>query len=413
MTSQAHDPPPTRRVVRTIAAAAVSTTLGTLPVFLLGALAVLVRADLDFSETQLGAAATVFFGTSTLCSLPAGRVAERFGAFRATTAAAVLGTAALLGIALVARSYSMLLAFLTIAGAGNAFAQIGSNLSLARGVPLPRQGLAFGVKQTAIPVATLLGGLAVPLVGLTVGWRWAFAGGAAVALVFAAIVPRDQPPPPRAANTRVRAGDAATGPLSVIALGAALGAAATNAFGAFLVESAVASGISPGAGGLLLAAGSSLGILMRLSVGWAADRRDGRHLRVVVAQMAGGAVGLGLLATSGTVPLILGTLLGFGAGWSWPGLLNFAIVRVNRGAPAAATSITQTGVFAGGALGPVAFGATVEATSYDVAWLAAAATLLAAAVLVTVGKRLLVIDLTRRDARPRARRRPVQAGQPR
>lgn len=399
--------------MRTITAAAVSTTLGTLPVFLLGALAVLVRADLGFSETQLGAAATVFFGTSTLLSLPAGRVAERYGAFRATTAAAAIGTAALLGIAVFARSYPVLLVFLTVAGAGNAFAQIGSNLSLARGVPGPRQGLAFGVKQTAIPVATLLGGLAVPLIGLTVGWRWAFAGGAAVALVFAVVVPPDVAPPPRPANTPVRAGDAATGPLAVIALGAALGAAATNAFGAFLVESAVASGVSPGTGGLLLAAGSTLGIVMRLSVGWAADRRDGRHLRVVAAQLAGGAVGLGLLATAGTIPLVLGTLLGFGAGWSWPGLLNFAIVRVNRGAPAAATSITQTGVFAGGALGPVAFGATVEAASYDVAWIASAVLLLAAAGLVTVGRRLLVIDLIRRDARPHDRSRPIPAGEPR
>jgi len=409
MTSPPHDPPSTERVVRTIAAAAVSTTLGTLPVFLLGALAVLVRADLAFTETQLGAAATVFFGTSTLCSLPAGRVAEHYGAFRATAVAAAIGTATLLGIALFARSYAVLLMFLTIAGAANAFAQLGSNLSLARGVPEARQGLAFGVKQTAIPVATLLGGLAVPLVGLTVGWRWAFAGGAAVALVFAAIVPRDQPPPPRPPNTPIRAGDAATGPLAVVAVGAALGAAATNAFGAFLVASAVASGVGPGAAGLLLAAGSGLGILMRLSAGWAADRRDGRHLRVVVAQLVGGALGLGLLATSGTPALVLGTLLGFGAGWSWPGLLNFAIVRVNRGAPAAATSITQTGVFAGGALGPVAFGATVEAASYDVAWLGSAVTLLAAAGLVTLGRRLLVADLTRRGVRPHRQSRSATA----
>ena len=52
--------------------------------------------------------------------------------------------------------------------------QLASNTSLSRQVPAGRQGLSFGVKQAAIPVSTLLAGAAVPVVALTVGWRWAF-----------------------------------------------------------------------------------------------------------------------------------------------------------------------------------------------------------------------------------------------
>ena len=37
--------------------------------------------------------------------------------------------------------------------------------------------------------------------------------------------------------------------------------------------------------------------------------------------------------------------------------MNFAVVRLHPQAPAAATSITQTGVYAGGCLGPLALGA--------------------------------------------------------
>ena len=61
------------------------------------------------------------------------------------------------------------------------------------------------------------------------------------------------------------------------------------------------------------------------------------------------------------MPLTVGVVLGFGLGWAWPGLMNFAVVRLHPQAPAAATSITQTGVYAGGCLGPLALGALAGA----------------------------------------------------
>ena len=88
--------------------------------------------------------------------------------------------------------------------------------------------------------------------------------------------------------------------------------------------------------------------------------------------------------------MLVGTALVFGLGWSWPGLLTYAVVRLNPAAPAVATSITQTGVFAGGATGPVVFGLLVQAGSYRVAWSAAAVAMLLAAGLMGVGRRMLV-----------------------
>lgn len=357
--------------------------------------------------------------------MPAGRLAEGWGARRTTLAGAALSGAALCAVALLVRSWVPLLGVLVVAGVGNALAQIGSNLALAEHVPRARQGLAFGVKQAAIPTATMLGGLAVPLLGLTVGWRWAFAAGALGAPLYAVVVGSDglaRTPPtpalrspaprnPLAANSTSRRPDTDTDTRSlvVLACGVGLGAAAANSFGAFLVESAVAGGIAPGPAGLIFALGSVLGIAARLLAGWSADRREGGHLPVVAAQQVSGSVGLGLLAGAGLVDgdgavtalVVLGTLLGFGLGWSWPGLFNFAVVRLNRGAPAAATSITQSGIFAGGALGPLAFGATVEATSYTVAWTGAAVALVLAAGLVLLGRRLVLAGLAG-GARPRS-----------
>jgi MFS family permease len=90
------------------------------------------------------------------------------------------------------------------------------------------------------------------------------------------------------------------------------------------------------------------------------------------------------------VALVVGVVLGFGLGWSWPGLMQFAVVRLNPSAPAAASSIVQTGVYAGGLAGPIAFGFVAAHSSFTVAWTMAAAAMVAAALLIVLGRRLLL-----------------------
>lgn len=390
MTHTAVGPVRPALVYRTVAAGGLSTVIGSLPVFLLGGLAVLVRADLGFDEVQLGLAASAFFTLAAVSAVPAGRIAARTGAWAATVLAAVLSSAVLLAMAL-APSYLVLLVALAFGGVANALAQIGTNGALAAVVPAPRQGLAFGVKQAAVPAATLLAGFALPVVGLTLGWRAGFGGAALLALTYLLLAPRA----PRRDGQRPaggRAGDAAVGALAVVAAAACLAAAAVNGLAAFLVESAVSAGFSPSQAGLLLGGGSALGVTARILVGWLADRRDSGHLAVVAAMMASGSLGMALLATSSAFGFVAGTALVFALGWSWPGLLTFAVVRLNPAAPALATSYTQMGVFAGGAAGPLVFGLLVTSGSYAVAWSAAGGAMLAAAALMVVGRRLLLAD---------------------
>jgi predicted MFS family arabinose efflux permease len=102
-----------------------------------------------------------------------------------------------------------------------------------------------------------------------------------------------------------------------------------------------------------------------------------------------GAAGLALLALPSAAALVAGVLLGFGLGWAWPGLLNYAVVQLNPSAPATATSITQTGVYAGGCVGPLVFGPLAAHAGYPEAWLTAAAAMLAAAALMLVAGRML------------------------
>jgi MFS family permease len=386
---------PSPIALRAVFGAVTTTTVAVLPVFLTGGLAVQISRELGFDPAGLGLVVALYFLVSALASLPCGALVERFGS-GATSKAAVLGAAAaMLAVGTMARSFTALLLILLGCAWCNVLGQLASNLTLARYVPASRLGLSFGIKQAAIPIATLLAGAAVPAVALTVGWRWAYLIGAAVALAALVITPRDTAGRERTAATP---GERATAALSVIAVAAGLAAAAANALGIFLVASAVDRGIDPGTAGLTLTLGSVVGLVLRLLHGWLADRRTGGHIAVVAGSLVLGAGGLALLAVPGTPALIIGTALGFGLGWAWPGLLQFAVVRLNPSAPAAATSIVQMGVYAGGFIGPVGFGYLAAHLSFPTAWGVGAVTMLVAAGLMVLGRQMLVAHRVAREA---------------
>jgi predicted MFS family arabinose efflux permease len=373
--------------VRT-AVGAISTTIAcVVPVFLIGGLAVQIRAELHFSPAGLGLIVAVYFGISALASVPAGRLVERYGTVQTARAAIALAATCLLAVAVVAHSFATLVALLAAAAAANALGQLASNVALAERIPAHRQGFSFGLKQSAIPVSTLLAGAAVPTVALTLGWRWAFVAAAGLAVAALPLVPHDG----RARGRGPGRGDPerATAALVVVGLAATLAAGAANALGTFLVDSSVARGLAPGLAGLTLTFGSAICVIGRVAGGWLADKRSGGHVAALAGLLVIGAVGLALLALPGVVALVFGVILGFGLGWSWPGVMNFAVVRLNPSAPAAATSITQTGVYAGACLGPLTFGPVAAHVGYPQAWLSGAVAMLLAAALMLLARELL------------------------
>ncbi len=351
-----------------------------------------LRADLGFGESGLGLAIGAFFAAAALSSAALGHAAERFGPRTAMRASAAGSAFALLGVAVAARNFAALLLWLAIGGVANALAQPAANLFIARTVRDARLGIAFAVKQSGVPVATLLGGLAVPGIALTIGWRWAFVAAALLPMAGGIALPgvrRDLESDPAPAPSPTPPKPTSLRPLIVLGAGIGFGAAAAGTLGAFLVNAAVAAGIDEGSSGLLVSAGSAIGIAVRLLAGSRADRRTGGHLRVVSLMLVAGAASYGLFATGRPVLLVLATPLAFGAGWGWPGLFNLAIVRAHPSAPGAASGVTQTGTYLGAVIGPVAFGAVVEMASYGAAWALAAAFALAGAATITAGRSLL------------------------
>lgn len=366
------------------------TVSGSLPVFLTGGLAVQVRDDLGFSAALLGVVIAVYFGVSAASSAYMGHSAQRIGLDRSVRAAAT-GSAVAMLLAAVAPNYAVLVAAMAVAGLANALAQPAANGILIRDVPEGWRGLSFGIKQSAIPIATLLGGLAVPLVALTVGWRWAYVLAALVALGVAAKARGGSDAPGSLPGRPVAAAGRALeyAPLLVLGASAALAAAAATNLGSFVTASAVDLGTSEATAGLVLALGSGLGIAMRLVSGWYADRSLGDPLTVVVLLLAGGTGGYALMAGGSIALFVPGVALAFGLGWSWPAMFHFAVSRRYGAAAAAATGVTQSGVYVGGVVGPITFGLIVENASYEAAWGAAGVAAALAVLGMAIGRWML------------------------
>jgi MFS family permease len=384
---------------RVLAGTAAVTTVCVLPSFLLGAMAVQVGRDLGIDPSGIGLAFGAFFAAASVASAPLGRVTEARGPVWSLRVATVVTAGSCLVTAAVGRSLATLLAPIAVAGAANALCQPAANLLLARAVPAHRQGFAFATKQSAIPFATLLAGVAVPALALTVGWRWAFVGAAGLAVAAGAGLPdvgRVLGDADRSARDVVAAGRPSRPPTDVplrvmatLAVGIGFGAAAGGTLGSFLVSAAVDGGLSEGAAGWLLTAGSIAGITVRLLAGVQADRRDGGHLRVVATMLLLGAGAFGVLAIGEEWTYLLAGPAGFMTAWAWPGLFNLAVVRANPARPAAATGITQTGTYVGAVSGPLLFGFIAEHASFRVAWLVAAVFALVGSAAMLAGRRAL------------------------
>lgn len=373
-----------------------------MPAFLTGAVAVQLDADIGLGDRALGFVVGGFFASAALGSALLGRLAERLGGVRAMQCG--LAVSAVIGVLVVsvARSPLTLGALLLVGGSANALTQPAANLLLVERLPAARMGIAFALKQAGMPTATLVGGALVPLVAVTYGWRWTFAIATAIALAaFATLIGLSAAPPiqaagaPATAPTPRRRPDL---PLRLLAGYGAVGllaAATAGALTAFLVTAAEGAGVAEGPAGLLLTAGSAVGIVSRLVHGRLADGPRLLPIRRVALLLLIGAAAFAVLMAHRPATYLLALVPVFGAGWAWPGLFNLSVVRNNPSAPAAATGMSQTGIYIGAASGPVLGGLIAERFGYSTLWATCAVT----ATIAGGGALLLRVFLARHRAR--------------
>jgi MFS family permease len=309
---------------------AAATVVSSLPVFFTAAMAVQLTAELGFGAVGIGAAVGTYFGTMALSSVHLGRVADQLGATRSLRLATLASAAAAFEIAVLATNLLTLAIGLAISGLAAALAQPAANRLLIIRVRGDRLGAAFGLKQSAPPAATMLAGLAVPAIALTVGWRWAYALAGLIALFVAAAV---GPPPPRTPgrverHDRSKPDALAHRPMLILlAISFGLAFSASSVVLAFYVDSAVQAGTSQRYAGLVFAGASLTAIVTRLVAGVACDRFAFAPLRLCAALLATGALGLVLLATGDPAVITLGAVVALAGTWGFPGVFWYALVR--------------------------------------------------------------------------------------
>jgi MFS family permease len=359
---------------------------GVMPGFLTASLAPRIRTSFEFGDSTLGLAVAIFYAICAVCSTPAGRLVERVGPNAGVRLGAALTVTSCLAIAAFAQSAVSLIALLLVAGVGNAIGGPTVSALLRRAVAGQRQGVAFGAQQSGASLGALLAGLALPVIAIPLGWRWAYVGVAGLAVVAATLAPRSGDEPTAAAAREQHSRGLSS--VHALALAAAFASAAGVGFISFLVSYSVDSGMSEGAAGLLLGAVSLAATVSRVGLGAIADRAGQLALRPVPAMLIVSMAGYLLLTVGEPWLIVIAALIAGSVGWAWPGALTLAVVQRSPHAPAWAVGVMMTGLFTGAMGGPLLVGLLAEHGSFTAAWLVCAgfALLAAATIAVTMSR---------------------------
>lgn len=355
------------------------------PVHLLGSLAPEIQDELGFGDAAQGLAVAGFFGLSAVLTSWGGAFTDRRGSTRALRVAVASSLAGAI-VVMTAPRYSIIVVGLLIAAIGNAIAQPGNNAFISAGVPVERRGFALGLKQSAIPISTGLAGLALPIIAITVGWRFAFLYPIAIATAALLLIPAVPTAP--ASPTTARVFRPSRG-LALITAGSVAAGVAVAPVGAFLVRSLEDAGFDPGTAGIVQLCGSVTLITTRISWGRLMDRTSLDRFRFAVVLLAVGSIGYPLLAYGNAPLMVLGALIAYGAAWSWPGVAHLGVVEHHPGDIGGASGVLQAGMFTGATIGPGMFGIVAEQASFATAWTICFGGAVLGSILIAAGGRTL------------------------
>lgn len=386
---------PTVAVIAAIVSAAI-------PPFLVGALAPLMADDMRFTVTDVGVAIAAYYLVSGVLSPLGGRVVGLIGVAWSLRLSCAITSAGLVAIGLAGDAIQVTIA-LALLGVPNSVVQPAANAALAE-VRAPRlQAVVFGTVQASIPTATLIAGVVLGLASVAGGWRGTVLGVAALALGALRLtraLPHTARPRSQAAPVDLRPripGRETGGPwllASLVTMGFLASVAATS-LPSYVASTGLDTGLAPGAVaaaqvlGSLACASTRIGAPLGISHGTGPQR-----LLLVCLLLCGGVLGYALLGVGSAPLFVIGTVLAYACGWGWNGLFNQVVVAVRPGRVAAATGLTQSGIFLGGMIGPLTFAVVVQTGGYGAAWLMSAGAACTAA-LVAAGAFLLLARTSR------------------
>lgn len=357
--------------VNPIALAVSISAGGALPVFLIGSLSVEEGKSLGISTGDAAFLVALFFAAAAFGAAGLGKLTDVLGA-RVMMQIGAAGTGA--GTLIMSGSDIVFLFALgtVLAGVAYGASQPAVSRFLSESVRETRHGTAFGLRQTGVPVATLLAGLAAALTSASGDWRIAYFGPLALSVANLTLLYR---------VVGAAAGPESVGPaepkpnlvgwplLTLLGGSLGLGAGTIYVIASFSVPSARFIGISAAYAGVIGAVGGGMALLSRVTAGILADALRFAPLRVAGIMLISGASGYLLLSTQAKDLVVVGIFVAFSIGSGWNALFLLSLSRDFPGNSGKATGIGLAGAYVGGVLGPLVFGLIFSSAGFTVAWL--------------------------------------------
>jgi sugar phosphate permease len=336
-------------------------------------LAPALREEYDLSLTQVGVVFAAEWIGLTFSMLPWGFAADRFGE-RWTLAVGLAGCALCLAGAAFAPSFESLVGLLLLAGACGGSVQSGSGRAVMSWFRREERGLALGVRQTAVPVGGLIAAVVVPLLGGARAGLLFLSGFALVGALVGGLVLRS------VSQHELEAGDVES-TLRDRRLWLVCAAS-----GLYVVPQVVLMGFlvlflhderdfSTAAAAAVLAGAQVLAAALRIGVGRWSDLLGSRvrPLRLIGVAVASTVAVVAATATWDAWLLVPAIAVATALSMAWNGLSFTIAAEIGGRRSGAAIGIQQTALAATGVVVPVAFAAAVSATSWQAAFLLAAA----------------------------------------
>ena len=345
--------------------AMVAMALLSLPV-----VAPVVAQTLQVSPDLVGLYVSVSYAGAMVATLMGGATVARMGAIRVSQWGLVLCA---LGLLLCAVPWlpSMVLGAVLI-GLGYGPITPASSHLLARTTPKHQMSLVFSIKQTGVPLGSMLAGAVVPPLALLGNWQLSLVAVAVVCLLCAWVSQslRAELDSDRQPDTHIRWGSLIE-PIRLVLAHRSLLTMASCSFMFSMVQLSLTTylvtflhdDLSYGlvAAGLALSVTQLGGIGGRVVWGYVADRWLGarRMLLLLASMMALGAWASAFLTTDTPQAVVIAILVAFGAsaiGWNGVYLAEVAR-RAPPGMASMATGGTLAFTFLGVVVGPPMFGA--------------------------------------------------------
>lgn len=342
-------------------------------------------AEFDITREQLGLLVTASALAGAAAAPVLGPLADRVGAKAATLFALSVSALALLAMT-VAPTFAWLALGAVMTGIPQGIANPATNMLILAQVPAGKRGVVTGIKQSGVQAGNAVGGVALPPIALSAGWRWGTTAAVAVPVLGLLLAWFTLPGDGGSRSRRDRGPRTTVGMARLATYGFLLGCGGTAVSTYLPLFSQERLGMTPVAAGATVAVMGVSGVVGRIVWGRLAEAWIGAGRSLTIVAGISTVVGLLLLGAEwlgAWVVWPVAVLTGISAS-SWNTLGMLAIIQdVPRDSTGRASGSLMLGFLTGVGVGAPLLGRSVDTFGgYIPGWAGTTVTFVAALVLM-------------------------------